>query len=281
MKFGVVICAAGALAISAGASAAPFQFVSYQAGGELPGILGAGFSTSGSFYNLTGHGDFGSADISPGDDNEEFDSFMTIDDIGPSALTGTVTSAFYGDYIAPGYNGTDGADIAGFGGQAGNYGIVEGPGSEILSNLVRVGLGIAPNPDQPTFVSGFAPLPGGGRSTLDGVFIGRLTVSRGASISGGGIFAITEGLDSFSGTFEIGGAPVVPETTESLLASQPFILTAFLVAQPNGLIDDGGFGDVPFGDGDTYDIWFHVVPTPGTLALLGLGGLAAIRRRRS
>jgi len=246
-----VLSAASVLAITAGASAAPFQFLSYEAGGPVKGIMGAGFTaSSGSFFKdgfnagsllFTSAGFYGFGNL-------EQDSAFTIDPFGPAVASGSnqATRDFYGDYPAGDYQANNASTA---------FGLIVGPGSGFDgSGGAFLGLGISPQP----FFSGFAPNPGGGRSDLDGVFIARLTVEDGATISGDGLFAI-QGIDAQT---------VVLDGDAVDFGGQPLALRSYLV------IDNGP-------NGDTYDIWFQLIPSPGSLALVGLGGIAALRRRRA
>lgn len=47
-----------------------------------------------------------------------------------------------------------------------------------------------------------------------------------------------------------------------------------------GFVDNGGTGDASFGAGSTLTLQVRGIPAPGSLAVLGLGGLVATRRRR-
>jgi len=249
-----VLSTAAVLALSAGASAAPFQFLSFEAGGPVDGIVGQGFSSSGggAFFKdgfNSGSLLFTSASFY-GFGNLEQDSAFTIDPFGPAAANGAnaTTRAFYGDYPAGDYQANNATTA---------FGIVVGPGSGFVGSDAFLGLGISPQP----FISGFAPNDGGGRSSADGVFIARLTVPDGQTVVGGGLFNIQDSQgDVAADFFEVDGP-------SKELDGQQFQLKSYLV------IDNGP-------NGDTYDIWFQV-PTPGSLALLGLGGVVAIRRRRA
>jgi len=266
-----MISAASVLALAAGASAAPFQFLGYQSGGGLLGVAGPAFNSSLGFINTSAGPTIGSPDIAPGKQGFEWDSYFTIDDVGGSALAASSTANFYGDYPGPaGYNGTDGTDFNT--GTPSSLTVIAAPGSNFTGTVAQAGAGISPQP----FFSGFAPAAGGGRSTVDGVMIARLSVPRGSVLSGGSQPEISEGGNNIAAVVMLGGGPVA-------FGTQSYELVAHLVAQPNGAIDDGGFVPTTLGDLDVYDVWFQVsvIPTPGSLALLGLGGLATLRRRRA
>ena len=48
-----------------------------------------------------------------------------------------------------------------------------------------------------------------------------------------------------------------------------------------GTADPTSQTEEAFGLADVYDLWVKIIPTPGALALVGLGGIAALRRRRA
>ncbi len=251
-----VISAASALAITAGASAAPFQFLSFEAGGPVDGIVGQGFGTTGgTFYKEAGNPSLLNAGpflygILP---SFEQDSYFSIDSFGPTVSAGNqaATRAFYGDYPMGDYTASNAGTLP--------FSTILGPGSTwdpsaVAPSAAYLGLGIAPQP----FLSGFAPLAGGGgRSDLDGVFIARLTVADGESPIGGGLFSTQDGA-----------AEVEIDGPAADFGGQQLGLVSYLIPNAGG-------------NGDTYDIWFQVIPTPGSIALLGIGGVAALRRRRA
>lgn len=290
-----ILSAASVLAIAAGASAAPFAVVSHSSGGAVPGIAGPGiYVSSGGFYDGDGNGPDSIGPSNPtgytAANNLEFDTYIALNGFGPSARgaatlqvgnNSVTTRNFYGNYPALNNNPSLGNHSAAGGTVA--------PGSHVgdpfLSGTMNVlgieyGLGSIP----PDTTSTFAPNVGGGRSTLDGVFVGRLTIPLGATLSGGIVLNIRTSATTFdSGTLMLNAVDNVggPAVT---IAGQQFALTAFLITTHqagtlSGLSDENAFGD--FGAARTVDLWAHVVPTPGSLALLGLGGLAAIRRRRA
>lgn len=271
-----MLSAASVLVIAAGASAAQFQFVSYEAGGGIAGISGAGFSTSGSFFNSNAGFTIGSPNIASLATDQEFDSYFTIDTLGGSGLTGAGqdTANFYGDYPGFGWNGSDGTDFNTSPATAPAFTLTGGPGSAIAGSAAGAGLAATPAP----FLSGFAPNTGGGRSTLDGVMIARLTVTSGASLSGGALVTIQDSLvaggTAFSGNVSLGGAPVI-------IGAQAYQLVAYLVTTRANVITGGPPFGASFGAADVYDVFFQTIPSPGAMALLGMGGLVTLRRRRS
>jgi len=154
-------------------------------------------------------------------------------------------------------------------------------------NVARGGIARSPQP----FMSGFAPNQGGGRSTDDGVFVGRFTIWASATLSGGGLAAVNKA--STPGTFStgvltLGGAPVFFPNINADGSGQFFVLEAFVVATPTIINVGAADGNqdpntFEFGAAQVIDVWIHtaVIPTPGALALLGIGGLVTIRRRRA
>ena len=128
---------------------------------------------------------------------QNFINACSVSDGSFLATNSTTTTSFYGDYGAPGLaaaNYDEGELIAG-------YTFIAGPGSHIgddggdmdgaqPDNMARGAVGIAP----PPVVSGFAPNASGGRSAFDGVFVGRLTVRSGATLSGGMLFNMAAGF---------------------------------------------------------------------------------------
>jgi hypothetical protein len=300
------VCAASILAIAAGASAAPFTALSYEAGGGLPGIAGPGISvSSGGFFTADGAGNnvFGATSASMTAGNEyEFDSHFALDGFGPSARNRTLapannsaaTLAFYGDYGVAGvaannYDELEGTAQNGFGPfNAIGAAYVSGPGSHVgdpafdASNPVNEArAGIAASP--PPVSSHFAPMAGGGRSAFDGVFVGRFTVSRGATLSGGMLFNTVDpnSPTGFSGaTLMLGGPGVAIGTINGaqVLGLRSYLVTQVDLINPSASAGDGAS---PYGLSDVYDLWVQVIPTPGTLAIAGLAGIVAIRRRRA
>lgn len=288
-----LLSAASVLALAAGASAAPFNMVSYQAsGGLVPGVNG------GTPFQV----DFGGFFGAEGTDNVraptaatmtaanyyEFDSYFGMDSFGPAAKgrgnanmdTSFTTRDFYGDYpsgalVPPNfqdYNTASGGLTVAPGTFIGDP-TFAAPANDPLA-AGGIATAIYNNGTQAYTTSGFAPNPGGGRSMLDGVFVGRFTIAQGATLSGSILVVLNQGANQ--GTVAVGG---------TVNLDQMYALTAFHVADLDipviGYNSGNQNQDFTFGQASVYDVWFHVVPTPGALALFGLGGLAAIRRRRS
>lgn len=291
------LTAASVLAIAGAASAAPFSIFGYAAGGGLvPGVAGAGFQTSGlGFFHAESTPDITSDLVGNLNDANfrEFDSYFGLNSFGPTAR-GTTTAAnrsdltrnFYGDYPAT-------SAIPPFG----NFqstpasGLIVAPGSFIgdvsfvtpaLEKNAGAGIGFSPVGSVSSQASGFAPNKiGGGRSQDDGIFIARLTTNAGAILSGGA-----------NVRFNVGGNLVAVDVSIGSFATVQGLPDSFTInAVKVGTVDiqvgslAGGNGDAEnfiFGSADVYDLWLvNKVPTPGALALFGLGGIAALRRRRS
>jgi len=249
-----ILTAASVLAIAGAASAAQFQFLAVAAGGNgaQPGVAGAGFTAvGGSFFHDLGFGGNTAESLNPllfdVFPQIEFDTYSSISAIGPAVGgTSAVTRNFYGDLA--GVNSNNVAPFA----------LVVSAGSVSNGTNMFFGLGIQPQP----YNSGFAPNVGGGRSTNDGVFLGRYTVSNNGSISGGARMSLKDIGDpaTYQAEVTIGGGPVQ-------IGAFQYELIPFVVA------------DVT--QGRVHDLWLVQIPTPGALALFGLGGVAAIRRRRA
>ncbi|MDX2116158.1 MAG: hypothetical protein SFZ24_11155 [Planctomycetota bacterium] len=291
------VCAIGVLVASAGAYAAPFNALSFEAGGGVPGIAGEGFTvSSGGFFNTNvtdtvaaqGAAGFTAANFG------EFDSYFALDGFGPAARNrsvgtsnnSTATTSFYGNYGAPGTSTANydiGESIAG-------YQFIVGPGSHIgdfgnsgsaasPNNRARAGIGVAPPPVSSTF----APNASGGRSAFDGIFVGRMTVQAGATLSGGMLFNTQAGG---SANLSLGG-PAVAMATENgpqLLALRAYRVATvdITAASTTGPAEDPDTGEpIAFGRADVYDLWVQVIPTPGAVALFGMAGVAGLRRRRA
>lgn len=129
--------------------------------------------------------------------------------------------------------------------------------------------------------------PGGGDTTPDGIDFYSFDFTSGSLVTGS-VFDFTPDIpddnDSLLGVFAPDGTlfDFDDDDGPGLLSSISFITTStgrwsFAVS---------GFGDSDFnGDGhdENFDYAFVVsvvIPTPGSAALLGLGGLAMLRRRR-
>jgi hypothetical protein len=297
------VCAASILAIAAGASAAPFTALSYEAGGGLPGIAGPGISvSSGGFFTADGAGDNvvggGASNFNAGNE-QEFDSHFALDGFGPTARNrtavpannSTATTSFYGNYGPTGTAAADYNELEGPTFNAPGAVYISGPGSHVgdaagdasnPENSARAGMAVSP----PPVGSSFAPLAGGGRSAFDGIFVGRFTVSRGATLSGGMLFNTVDpnSPTGFSGAILMLGGPGVSIGTingQQVLGLRSYLVTQRDLQNPSAATADGINNGTPFGLADVYDLWVQVIPTPGTLAIAGLAGIAVIRRRRA
>lgn len=291
------VFAASTLALAAGAHAAPFTALSYEAGGGLPGIVGQGFSVDfGGFFVAAGAGTnvLGGTSINftPGNE-QEFDSHFSFDPFGPAArnrTTGatnnsTMTLNFYGNY-----GPTSNTNTPGPGGshealdQIPGGVFIVGPGSHIgvpggTENQARAGIAVSP----PPVPSGFAPNATGGRSTLDGIFVGRFTIKANATLSGGMLFNTVDpssGSGFFGANLTLGGPDVAFNTINGV---QRLVLRAYQVGtialeNPSDATIDQ---DNEFGSAKVLDVWVHLLPTPGAVALFGMGGMAMLRRRRA
>lgn len=246
-----LLTAASVLAIAGAASAAQFQFLAVAAGGNgaQPGVNGAGFTPVGGTFYQDGFGANTASGINPAFmglvPTLEFDTYSSISAVGPAVGGAAALSrGFYGDLVG---------DTTNAGGT-----LTEAPGGTSSGAAMYFGLGVSPQP----FLSGKAPNMGGGRSNDDGVFLGRFTVSGGGSVAGGAEVSLKDVGDpaTYQGNVAVGGPAVQ-------IGAAQYILKAFVV------------GDVA--QGRVHDLWLVQIPTPGALALFGLGGVAAIRRRRA
>lgn len=79
-----------------------------------------------------------------------------------------------------------------------------------------------------------------------------------------------------NGTFTAADAPVDTWTLQTVTGTAPADAAFARLVILTGDFLPGGPGGAPFFD----DAFFEVIPTPGALTLLGIGGLAATRRRR-
>lgn len=310
----IVVCVSSLLVFSGAATAAPFQVYAFEAGGGLPGIIGQGFTVSaGGFFTAEGAGDniFGGAAAAMTDANEfEFDSHFALDGFGPSARNRTerpadnsfATTNFYGDYGAPGEHAASYDELEGTQNALGPF---NAAGTTYLStNDSHVGDPQIPGRITPEnqargavatvrtvggmrmsspVSSHFAPNAPGGRSTNDGVFIGRLTIQRGAQLSGG-IYLGTSiapneapgaelRLNGPAGLFQTSGGP-------QMLVFRSYLVVGLTLVNRSAATSDGIDGGNAFGRADVYDLWVQV-PPPGVPVLLALAGIGAVRRRRS
>lgn len=103
-----------------------------------------------------------------------------------------------------------------------------------------------------------------------------------------GVYKITLNPDgTYASMTLINSDILLPEAIEYNPYTGKLIISAFHDANNNGLADDGRIYQMNL-DGTGLELLatgvhardFHIIPTPGTFALLGLGGLIAARRRR-
>lgn len=103
-----------------------------------------------------------------------------------------------------------------------------------------------------------------------------------------GVYKITLNPDgSYASMTLINSNILLPEAIEYNPFTGKLVIASFNDANNNGLADDGIIYQMNL-DGSGLEILarnvhardFHIVPTPGALALLGLSGLIAVRRRR-
>lgn len=302
-----LLSAASVLAIAAGTQAAPFTIASYEAGNGLAGVVGQGFSVSnGGFYNRVGGTNGLQTGVAPGDpftwaesasNDAPYDSYFTIDQ-SPSFLNnadnvGVIdetlspqiaafygidldTASSYGAATATAYAPDSFIGLSGDGdGQLPYTGVPANPANAAVIAPNKAGAGVGRLTDS---------VPSPTKPGQDGVFIAQLTITRGAVLSGGLLFTVLDGSPTGAGGFlTLGGAPVE-------VNGQLYALKAYLVAQKDNMSHSrsggnsgtGSGSSQRFGNGDTYHLWIETqIPTPGTLALAGLGGLVAFRRRRA
>ncbi len=220
----------GSAACAACASAAPFQLLSFEAGGGLEGVGGAGFWPSAGEFFLSTENSNHPLSASAGDfttsSELDFDSYLTIDDFGPSAgaePSSADTRALYADYPASAHQAhTNSTSPL----------VILLAGSNLSPTMAQFGAAISPQP----FMSGFAPLSGGGRSEVDGIFVARFTVQQGASVEGGAVFSI----------LTQSGGELIDLTLDGPRvdgSEQAYRLRSYLVSTS--------------ASGDTYDIWIQ------------------------
>lgn len=103
-----------------------------------------------------------------------------------------------------------------------------------------------------------------------------------------GVYKITLNPDGTFGTLTFVAAVFQPEAIEFNPFTNKLVISQFNDLNNNGQADDGVISQINL-DGSGYEILasgvhardFHIIPTPGALALAGVGGLLALRRRRS
>lgn len=104
-----------------------------------------------------------------------------------------------------------------------------------------------------------------------------------------GVYKITlDGSGNFLSKTLVNGNILQPEAIEWNPYTNKLVISSFNDVNNNGFSEEGiiyemnldGTGLAPIATG-VFARDFYIVPTPGTLALVGLGGLAVIRRRRA
>lgn len=221
--------------------------------------------------------DFGTTFNTPGAGTETISGYNEIaGDVTALAVTGTGTATATVDVINAGSNGPDllanasmGEGNLGYAGAVGNYGAL--PFSDltfndgIFANANRHGS--SPDPLTVTF-SGLD----------DGLFYNVLVL-----VNGGGTSGNTTLVDITAGGVTINGS--TGQGTHNALTLNP---TSFVGLSSSGgqlaieIQGDDGSGGVEafFGIGAIH-LTATDVPEPGSLALIGLGGLIMLRRRRN
>lgn len=146
----------------------------------------------------------------------------------------------------------------------------------------RAGLGVSP----PSVLSHFAPNTTGGRSTLNGIFVGRFTIKAGATLSGGIYFNTFSAPGEYDGhDLVLGGAPVLFNTHNGtqFLALRAYQLNRagpIDLANPSAATFEGIYEGTPFGAANLIDLWVQVVPAPGTLFIAPIMLVLSVPRRR-
>jgi MYXO-CTERM domain-containing protein len=289
------VCTAAILAVAGSVQAAAFSVNSLDLGAVepgAPGFFGVNVTTSGDRFfrsNLTSASDKGPVQ-SATSPNRIFDSYAGFDGGAPTSMdaNGNPTGPFAGPTVSE-----TSADLLD------GYDTNTGFGSVIPIGFTLAHFNAAGN----AFGGGaFESAPRAATNALalsspaipdivNSFFVARLTVQRGALLTGGVIRALisTEGLPSDGGVVVTlalnAGVPVLVGTSNNtglpVALSQGYTFDSILSAQPNGLGNQQGVAGA-FGNGDTYDLYINgAVPTPGAIALLGLAGLGATRRRRA
>jgi len=295
------VITASVLALAAGAQAAPFTLTGYQGyngntsytniGLTVGGVQGAGFYNrqGGTNANPLASDPFTWAETAT--NHSAYDSYLTLSSDGPSRLAeadeaGDSLSAqirsFYGysdSFQASGGIVGPGTHIGGTGDNDGQM-----PSTVMANtfNQVRGGFGADAGAGTPSISSDVNPASG-----FEGIFLGQLTVNRGATLSGAFDFTVlrAQGQDSKI-DLALNGASALAETAPGVF--QPLVFKSYLVAGLDNLSHSRSGGNrgtgtgssQRFGDADVYHIWVEVVPTPGAAALAGLAAVAGVRRRR-
>lgn len=301
-RLSLLVCGAALMVVSA-AEARPFRPLAVEAGGGLTGVDGNGFRASfGGLYNRAGtvtNNRIEPIDVSAWSESDTnhiaYDSYLTLAGNGPSRLS---AGDDVGDSLSPqirafyGYTDTFASQIPQ------NY--VVAPGSHIGVSGSTTGQppyaaatpvdrargawgGQQSLPPNDTWLySGINP-----RTGNEGAFIGQLTVSRGALITGGGQFSNLLQLGVYIDmTLVLDGPEVVAQYSPGVF--KPFVMRSYLVASHDDLSHSRSGGNAGSGSGNTqrfgaadvYHLWIEVVPSPGPVMLFACAGVASVRRRR-
>jgi hypothetical protein len=287
--------------MSGAASAAPFRVFGYQAGGGIHGVAGQGISVDrGGFFVAEGAGSdvlTAGAGSFMAVNEFEFDTHWALDGFGPSARNrlsapvnnSTMTMNFYGNYGPPGGVSADYNELETIPGASyvvapnSHIGDTTGMGG-LPHNMARAGIAVVP----PSVVSTFAPNATGGRSTLNGVFVGRFTIQQGAVLSGGIMLDVarTPTMSDIH-DLELGGPAVLFQTESGpqMLALRGYRINistggTLNIANASIATFDGLGVGAPFGAADVWDLWVQVVPSVGAAWLAVPAAAWGARRRR-
>ncbi len=273
-----LVSAATVLAAAAGAQGA-FTFATHGFGDTG----GSAYRTSdgSGFYVNSGadSGDGTASVIRPlnaaswvaGNDNE-WTSYVTHDGLGPTRRSGGTNNQSDQFYVGAGVY------AAAFTSRNANV-VSLTPGHDAAARTAITDAGVLLGGSfiaGPSVASGPSPAAGlGGTAGSQGVFLARLTVKTGVTITGA-----VQVIGSF-GTSDLVLNSGVPSNGVYLNAYKVATVTLSDAGFDVGLGESEDFTDMP---ADVYDIWVEestIVPTPGAVALFGAAGLAGLRRRRA